>query len=162
MSREKNILESVKADMDFLGQCLDQIPEFQLVLDSPVIKTSEKLIMVKQSIGDQIHPLTLSFINLVFNNKRESYLGSILRYFMYLYNKEMGIRPAVLLSARSFDPLLREKILRTISQKLHIKIDLQEQTESQLIGGFIMRIEDYQIDASVASQLTKIKKELTH
>ena len=112
-------------------------------------------------MGENIHPVTLSFINLIFTNRRETYLESIIRYFMYLYNKEIGIKPAVLLSPAKLDPVLRDKIIHTISQKLNIKMELQEQTEPKLLGGFIMRIEDYQIDASIASQLAKIKKELT-
>jgi F-type H+-transporting ATPase subunit delta len=161
MSREKDILETVKTDMDFIGQCLNQIPEFKMVLDSPVIRTSEKSFLFKKSIGENIHPLTLSFINLVFTNRREIFLESIIRHFMYLYNKEIGIKPALLLSPAKLDPALRDKIIHTISQKLNIKMELQEQTEPELLGGFIMRIEDYQIDASIASQLKKIKKELT-
>jgi F-type H+-transporting ATPase subunit delta len=161
ISREQNILESVKNDMDFIGNCLSQISEFKLILDSPVITTSEKIALFKKSIGENLHPVTLSFINLVFTNRRETYLASILRYFMYLYNKELGIKPAVLISPAKIDPEVRNKIIRTISQKLNIKIELQEQTEPQILGGFIMRIDDYQIDASVASQLAKIKKELT-
>jgi F-type H+-transporting ATPase subunit delta len=161
MSREKDILETVKTDMDFIGLCLNQIPEFKMFLDSPVIRTSEKRILFKKSLGENIHPVTLSFINLIFTNKRETYLESIIRYFMHLYNKVMGIKPAVLLSPAKLDPALRDKIIRIISQKLNIKMELQEQTEPKLLGGFVMRIEDYQIDASIASQLEKIKKELT-
>jgi len=161
MSREKDILEAVKTDMDFIGQCVNQIPEFKMVLDSPVIRTSEKRTLFKKSIGENIHPVTLAFINLIFNNRRETNLESIIRYFMYLYNKEIGIKPAVLLTPARLNPALRDKIIRTISQKMNIKIELQEQTEPKLLGGFIMRIDDYQIDASVASQLAKIKKELT-
>jgi F-type H+-transporting ATPase subunit delta len=160
MSREKNILETVKTDMDLIGQCLNQIPELKMVLDSPVIRTSEKRTLFSKSIGENINPVTLSFINLVLTNRRELYLGSIIRYFMYLYNKEIGIKPALLLSPAKLDPALRDKITHTISQKLNLKMELQEQTEPQLLGGFIMRIEDIQIDASVASQLEKIKKEL--
>jgi F-type H+-transporting ATPase subunit delta len=147
--------------MDFIGQCLNQIPEFKLILDSPVIRTSEKRTIFKKSIGENIQPLTLSFINLIFTNRREIYLESILRYFMYLYNKEIGIKPALLLSPAKLDPALRNKIIHTISQKLNLKIELQEQTEPELLGGFVMRIDDYQIDASIASQLLKIKKGLT-
>ena len=161
MSREKNILEAVKTDMDFIGQCVNQIPEFKMVLDSPVIRTSEKRILFKKSIGENIHPLTLSFINMILTNRRETNLESIIRYFMYLYNKEIGVKPAVLLTPARLTPALRDKIIRTISQKMNIKIELQEQAEPKLLGGFIMRIDDYQIDASVASQLAKIKKELT-
>jgi F-type H+-transporting ATPase subunit delta len=80
---------------------------------------------------------------------------------MYLYNKEIGIKPALLLSPAKLDPALRNKIIHTISQKLNLKIELQEQTEPELLGGFVMRIDDYQIDASIASQLLKIKKGLT-
>jgi F-type H+-transporting ATPase subunit delta len=161
MSREKDILDIVKTDMDFIGLCLDEIPEFKIVLDSPVIRTSEKCLLFKKSIGENIHPLTLSFINLIFTNKRETYLRSIIRYFMYLHNKVVGIMPAVLLSPATLDPVVRDKIIHTISQKLNIKMELQEQTEPELLGGFVMRIEDFQIDASIASQLSKIKKELT-
>jgi F-type H+-transporting ATPase subunit delta len=161
MSREKDILETVKSDMDFIGQCLKQIPELKLVLDSPVINTSEKRTLFKMSLGENIHPLTLSFINLIFTNRRETYLEPIIHYFMYLYNKEIGIKPALLLSPVKFDPALRDKIVHILSQKLNIKMELQEQTEPALLGGFIMRIEDYQIDASISSQLSKIKKELT-
>lgn len=161
MSREMDILETVKTDMDFIGLCLNEIPEFKMVLDSPVIRTSEKRLMFKKSMGENIDPVTLSFINLIFTNKRETYLESIIRHFMYLHNKVVGIKPAVLLSAAKLDPVLREKIIHTISQKLKIKLELQEQTEPELLGGFVMRIEDFQIDASIASQLLKIKKELT-
>ena len=161
MSREKDILETVKTDMDFIGQCLNQIPEFKLVLDSPVIKTSEKRSLFKKSLGENIHPVTLSFINLIFTNRRETYLEPIIHYFMYLYNKEIGIKPALLLSPAKLDPALRDKIIHTLSQKLNIKMELQEQTKPELLGGFIMRLEDYQIDASISSQLSKIKKELT-
>jgi F-type H+-transporting ATPase subunit delta len=160
-SREKDILEAVKTDMDFIGQCLNQVPEFKMILDSPVIRTSEKRTLFKKSIGENIHPVTLSFIDLIFTNRRENCLGSIIRYFIYLYNKEIGIKPALLQSPVKLDPALRDKIIHTISQKLNIKMELQVETNPQLLGGFIMRIEDYQIDASIASQLVKIKKELT-
>jgi F-type H+-transporting ATPase subunit delta len=161
MSREKDILETVKTDMNFIGQCLNEIPELKLVLDSPVIKTSEKRSLFQKSLGENIHPVTLSFVNLIFTNRRETYLEPILHHFMYLYNKEIGIKPALLLSPTKLDPVLRDKIIHIVSQKLNIKMELQEQTEPDLLGGFIMRIDDYQIDASISSQLAKIKKELT-
>jgi F-type H+-transporting ATPase subunit delta len=161
LALEKDILEAVKTDMDFINLCIGQIPEFKMVLESPVIKTSEKLGLIKKSIEENIHPVTLSFINLVFTNRREHYLESIIRYFLYLYNKEMGINPAVLLSPAKLAPALRDKIIHTISQKLKINIALQEQAEPTLLGGFILRIEDYQIDASISSQLAKIRKGLT-
>ena len=160
-AREENVLDAVMTDMDFIGLCINQIPELKVLLDSPVIRTSEKKAILKKSLGDNVHPLSLSFFNLIFDNKREGYLESISRYSKYLYNREIGIKPAILLAPSKLDPALQEKIVRAISKKLDIKMELKEQTDETLIGGFILRIEDQQIDASVASQLARIRKELT-
>jgi len=159
---EDKILDVVKTNIDFINACIHEIPEFTLLLESPVIRTSEKQAIIKKTVGDQIHPLTLSFINLVFTNKREIYLGSIIRYFLYLFNKEMGIKNAVLITPSKLDESLRDKIVGVISKKLSIHIELLEQSDEKLLGGFILRIEDQQIDASVASQLSRIRKALTN
>jgi F-type H+-transporting ATPase subunit delta len=161
-AKEEKILDTVRSDFDFISNCIKQIPELKLLTDSPVIRTSEKKAIFNKSIGDNIHPLTLSFIGLILTNKREKYLESISRYFIYLYNKEMGISPSLLLTPKELDHALREKIIRMMSHILNIKIELSEQYDEKLIGGFILRIEDQQIDASVASQLAKIRKGLTN
>jgi F-type H+-transporting ATPase subunit delta len=43
-----------------------------------------------------------------------------------------------------------------------MKIELEEKVNPSIIGGFILRIEDQQIDASIQSQLRKIQRELVH
>lgn len=161
-AREENILDAVKTDFDMIYRCIDQIPELKLLLYSPIIKTSEKLTIIKNSMGNNVNRVTLSFLTLVFSNKREAYLASISRYIAYLYNKEMGIKPGILLTPTHLESSIKDKIINLISHKLNIKIELSEKTNKSLLGGFILRIEDQQIDASVASQLTKIRKGLTN
>jgi F-type H+-transporting ATPase subunit delta len=39
-------------------------------------------------------------------------------------------------------------------------VDLTERVNENLIGGFILRIDDRQLDASVATQLRKVREEL--
>ena len=161
-AREDNKLGEVKHDVEFIGQCIRQIPELKLLFEIPVVRTSEKKKIIEKIMGDQIDPLTLSFVNLVFTQKREVYLESMIRHFLYLFNKEMGIRSGVLHTPAKLDPAIRDNIINFIARKLKIQIELQEQTDEKLLGGFILRIEDHQIDASVASQLAKIRKELIH
>jgi len=161
-AREDNLLGEVKSDFEFIGQCISQIPELKLLFEIPVVRTSEKKNIMEKIIGSQINPLTLSFINLVFTQRREVFLESIIRHFLYLHNKEMGIRSGLLLTPAKLDPAIRENIINIIARKLKIQIELHEETDEKMLGGFILRIEDHQIDASVASQLAKIRKELIH
>jgi F-type H+-transporting ATPase subunit delta len=48
-----------------------------------------------------------------------------------------------------------------ISSSVKGKLEVEELVDKDLIGGFIVRMGDKQIDASVASQLTRMKQELT-
>ena len=41
------------------------------------------------------------------------------------------------------------------------KVELEEKIDTEIIGGFILRIDDNYIDASIRNKLRKIKKELT-
>ncbi len=161
-AREENKLGEVKRDAAFIGQCIREIPELRLLFEIPVLRTSEKKKIIEAIIGSQIDPLTLAFINLVFAQKREIFLESIIRHFLYLHNRAMGIRPAILVTPARLDPAVRENIISLIAKKLKIQIELQEQTDEKLLGGFVLRIEDQQIDASIASQLSRIRKTLVH
>ena len=75
-AREENKLGEIKGDAVFIGQCIHQIPELKLLFEIPVLRTSEKKKIIETMIGNQVDPLTLSFINLVFNHKRELFLES--------------------------------------------------------------------------------------
>jgi F-type H+-transporting ATPase subunit delta len=161
-AREEKILGLIKTDMDFIGSCIAQVPELKIIIESPVIKPSEKKSMMRNSIGENLQPLSVSFIDLIFTNKRETYLESICRHFLYLYNKEMGIKPAMLITPKKLDSSVREKIVSLISRKLNVKIELEERADEKLLGGFLLRIEDQQIDTSIASQLAKIRKEFSN
>jgi F-type H+-transporting ATPase subunit delta len=39
-------------------------------------------------------------------------------------------------------------------------VELQEAVDESIIGGFILRVDDQQLDASISSKLNRIKSEL--
>ena len=85
--------------MELLYQCIHEIPELQFVIQSPVIKVSEKIRLFEESFRTSFSPLTFSFINLVLERRREEYLAGISRYFLGLLKAEQGIQSAELVTA---------------------------------------------------------------
>jgi F-type H+-transporting ATPase subunit delta len=158
--KEENAFDVFKKDMELLYQCIKEIPELQYVIQSPVIKTSEKIMLFKESFRDSFDPLTFSFINLVLENRREEYLTGISRYFLDLLRTNYGIRSADLVTAIPLDDNLRQSVIQLIARKYKAKVELHEQVDNKIIGGFILRVGDQQIDASISSKLTRIKREL--
>jgi len=160
LSRDKDILEIVKDDMTFIMNTILTLPEFTLLLESPIIKSSEKQNIIHKIFGNKIHEITLSFLDIIIKNKREIYIKDICRRFLYLYKKHKGIKTAVLTTAVPVGTEIINNITKMIKTRLKTEVEMYENVNDELIGGFILRIEDLQYDASISSELKKIKKEL--
>jgi F-type H+-transporting ATPase subunit delta len=159
-AREANSFDVLKRDIELLYQCIQEIPELQFVIQSPVIKVREKIRLFEESFRNSFDPLTFSFINLVISRRREEFLAGISRYFLVLLKTEQGIQSAELVTAAPLDETIRQSILRFITRKFNKTIELHEKVEDKLIGGFVLRVGDHQIDASIASKLVRIKTAL--
>jgi F-type H+-transporting ATPase subunit delta len=158
--REDNSFESLRKDMELLHQCIREIPELQYVIQSPIIKTSEKIRIFEQALKSSISELTFSFIKLVLQNRREEYLDGISRYFLDLIKTEQGIQPASIVTAIPLSDALRKSVVNMISKKYDARAELHEQVDPNIIGGYVLRVGDQQIDASISNILSRIKREL--
>jgi F-type H+-transporting ATPase subunit delta len=162
LAKEANSFEAMKKDMELLYRCIQEITELQFVIQSPVIKVSEKIRLFEVSFRDTFSQLTFSFINLVLERRREEYLMGISRHFLTLLKTEQGIQSAELVTASPLDETLRKSILQYITRKFNTKVELQETVDDKLIGGFILRVGDRQLDASITSKLKRIQNELVN
>ncbi len=160
LAKERNIHEQVKFDMQLIINVISNVPEFDMLIHNPVISLSKKNEILTSIFQNHVTKSTLDLFNLIIRNKREMYLGSIARVYIDLFKKEKNIKSAKLITSQPVDDELRNAILKSITKKLDVKIEMGEETDEKIIGGFILRIEDQQINASVANHLNKIKKEL--
>jgi F-type H+-transporting ATPase subunit delta len=58
------------------------------------------------------------------------------------------------------DAKIKKQMTELISEVYSTKVELEEKIDPEIIGGFILRIDDNYIDASIRNKLRKIKKEL--
>ncbi len=158
--KDANSLDLLKKDIELLYQSIHEIPELQHIIESPVIKASEKINIFKKAFKDLFSPLTITFIILVLENRREEFLAGIARYFLSLLRTEQNIQSAEFITATAINKNIRKSVIRLISKKFKTDVDLHEYVDKSIIGGFILRVGDEQIDASIATKLNNIKKEL--
>jgi F-type H+-transporting ATPase subunit delta len=160
--KEDHALEVHQEEMVSLYQCIREIPELKMIIESPVIRASEKMKLFREAFGSSFSGTTMKFIDMVLEGRREEHLAGICRYFLDLIKKEKGIRSAELVTAFKADDKLKQSIIRLVSKRFGGQVELHEKTDTSLIGGFILRVGDQQIDASISSKLEKIKNELTN
>jgi F-type H+-transporting ATPase subunit delta len=156
---EQKLLDEVYRDMEVLTS-ICKLEEFQYMLVVPTLQPSQKIGMCAKIFEKQLSRISISMINLVIKNKRESYLPGIARYFRDLYRKEMGVRSASLVTAQTIDDKAMEGIRELIKKAYDSEVELTTSVDRDVIGGFVLTIEDMRYDASVASNLRKLKKQL--
>jgi len=156
---EKKILDNVYQDMIFISE-ICKIAETKEFLNSPIIVPSKKEAIFHKMLGDNVEKITLSTIDLIVKNGRESFIPAIARVFIHETKKFKGITESVLTTAVKVDDKVKKQITDLISDVFKTKVELKEIIDPEIVGGFILQVDDNLIDASIRNKLRKIKKEL--
>lgn len=155
---EQGALEAVHEDMLLFSKICHESRTFSMMLKSPVIRHEKKRDILEKIFRNRINPLTMAIIDIVTRKNREPLLAAIAEEFHQAYNEEKGIGQASVTTTVPMDNALRteiESIVRKLSDKKQVEV--AENVDPELIGGFILNVGDQQIDASVRSKLNALK-----
>ena len=157
---EQKKIDSVLGDMNFLHQLNNESHDFELLIASPIVK-GEKKIEIFEKVFDSFEEVSMSFVKLITKNGREAYLPAIAESFETQVKEYKGIVPVTITTATELDKATKEAIVQKIEAKVNGQLEVIEKIDESLIGGFIVRMGDTQIDASVLSQFNNLKQRLT-
>ncbi|MBR3065785.1 MAG: ATP synthase F1 subunit delta [Bacteroidales bacterium] len=118
-------------------------------------------VLSKDNVTECIEKLSETmqrFLALVIHNKRVDYLPAILHTYRVLYRQAKGITRAWLTTAAE-DRELADKLRVLMELQGYTKVDFKTEVNPDLIGGFILQVDDKRLDASIARQLRTIRKE---
>jgi len=155
---EQNQSDKVYQDILLIKHYYEASRELVLFLKSPIIKTDKKTEVLNNVFGKQLSATGMAFLTLVTKKKREGILPEICTSFIDAYNIHNGITSATIITAVKLDASSRKKVMDVLNSDAAGKTVLNEKTDAELIGGFILRVGDKQVDTSVARQLKNLKK----
>lgn len=159
LALEKGQLEPVNEDMRMVLETIRANRDLSILLRSPVVKTDKKLEILKAIFGGHIGVISTEFLNILTRKRREGELEGIAEAFVSQYKKHKQILTAVITSATGLDEKLRAQVMEVVKQSAGGKsIELVEKTDKALLGGFVLRIGDKQVDASVIRQIRNLER----
>jgi len=157
---EQNKLEAISNDMNAIIAANEETRDFQLFLSSPLIQ-AEKKVSIFNQLFDYFEELSLSFVSLITKNGRENILVEIAASFQDQVKAYKGIVPVTLVSSKKLDETTVNAILAKVKPAVKGEIELTEKIDEEILGGFVAKIGNTQVDASVANQLKNLKQRLT-
>ena len=157
---ERNELEPVHKDMQYLQSVSKSNSDFVALLRSPVISPEKKQAILEAVTKGQISELTASFNRLLIKKGREANLPEVAQAFIEQYNKHQQIYAVKLTTATPVSEEVKQEIIDKVKSQSDMRtIELTTEVNEDLIGGFVLQVGDQLVDASVAYDLNNIRKQ---
>ena len=157
---EQNALASIIADIDKLRELIEQSEEFTQLIYSPVLSPQFKSETFQALFADAMQPLTINFFKLLALKQRERSLIAIMDVFSAIVDEAAGRLVAKVTTAVPITSAQEERLIAQLSAYSGKQVRLETTTDAQIQGGFIVQLDDTVFDASVASQLQRLRQQL--
>lgn len=158
-SVEKHVVETVYAQTEVLLEILKKNPDFYLLLHSPMVSLSKK-IQITNSFLKDFTPVLVNLIVLVIKNGREKLLENIILVFQKNFRERFNIIKTFVESAKPLELTTKNSIKDYLSKTYNKSVELVFLINPDIIGGFILTIEDRLLDKSVKRELEQLRKKL--
>ena len=154
---EEKLYEEIRT----LEQSFHLHPELRSALENPILSVEDKFSLISTaSVGrGKLSQEFSRFISLVLKKRRENFLQYICIGFLELYRKTKRIGVGRLITAVPVNEDVRNRISQSASSMLHARMELQTEVDPTIEGGFIFDINDFRLDASIATQLRRVKQQ---
>lgn len=157
LAEEKGITEKVQGDMKLFESVCKENRQFELTMKSPVVKHFKKLEILKAIFADKVDPLTMSIFEIITHKNRERILPALASEFLNQYDDLKGILKAEITTVGELTADQRKSFVDMIAGATGKTVSLKEKTNADLIGGYILKVNDKQIDTSVRKKLNNLK-----
>lgn len=159
-SEHNKIIDGTAEDLSRMSKVYDLSREFRLMIASPVVAAAKKMSVFKQLFQSKVQASTLSFVELLLEKKRETYLSDIVEQFLALRDELYGIVNVDVSSAVEVLPAQEKLLSQRLEQYTKKKVRVRFSLDSTLKGGLVVRIGDTVLDASVKHQLELLREQL--
>lgn len=159
-AKDTDAIDRIESDLGLITYSLQTMPRLSEVLSHPLIPAAQKKKIVAEVFKNEIEPLTLHFVELLIDKRREELLEDTEQEFVKLANESRGVVPATATSAVPLTPEEKTQLRASLEASTGKKIELHTDEDPSLIGGVVVKIGDTIIDGSVSGYLAALKNRL--
>lgn len=115
---------------------------------------------VAEAVAKEIkaQPLSVKFLALLARKNRMAQLGAILDEFNKLRDREAGVVKGDLRTAVDLPAAEIEELAASLSKRVGKRVQLNQERDESLIGGFVANVDGKTFDSSLRTQLRNLKE----
>jgi F-type H+-transporting ATPase subunit delta len=161
IAKQEGLTEKIYSDLKYVRRTIEQSRELKTLTFSPVVQFWRKKKIYEELLTDKIQQLTMNFIILLTDKRRESLLPDICYQYEVQYNELNNILPVEIESAIELSDDIKNKITKKIEKNTNKKVISDFRINKSMKGGLLVKIQDWVYDASLKNQLEILFKKLS-
>ncbi|MFZ9846834.1 MAG: ATP synthase F1 subunit delta [Flavobacteriales bacterium] len=158
LSLEKGELEKVFADMKLIQSVCHDSREFTTLLQSPVVKADAKEKILKAIFADKVSAISINFLIVIAHKRREAIINDVATSFIDQYYAHKNVLRTVIRSVNGVGENVKKKVSEIVKKTYNSEVEIIEEHDAKLIGGFVLKVGDKQLDASIKTKLEKLRR----
>lgn len=159
-AQESNLEDILFRDFQFVNKVFST-PELICMARKPIVPLLKKKHIYKEIFLNKISDLALSSILFLTDKGRDYLIRSIIAEYQKLYYINKGFLPVEIFFAVEVSNEIKSRIISKIEENYGKKIVPQITINPNIIGGFILKIDDWVYDASLKNKINTLYEELT-
>lgn len=159
--RENGQGERVLGEAEALLKALHTVPDLARMVEAApdVVNAAEKKNLLQSALGSPLSPEMDRFFALLSRNGRMELVPDILRNFVTLYRRSIGVCRAHLTAVAPPSEHLLQSLKALVKGKTGADVIFDVDVDPSLVGGFVLDLDSYLLDASVKRQLEMIREQ---
>ena len=154
---DENKAVAVNEDMKNILVTLTNNKELRNFLSSPLVKEDQKRAGLRQVFKDA-GDVTMKTFDLLVDNKRTDILLDVATSFIVLFEDMNKREIATVTTAVAISADLEMKVLARAKELAGKEVTLEKIVDPSILGGFVLRVGDKEINASVNNKLGELKR----
>ena len=124
---------------------------------SPVLEVDAKKAALEKLFSDQLTPSFVNLLKLLADRQRIGVLDAVLERLLELYREQRNIALATVTSATALSDEQQAELCKKVQAVAGTdKLEINLKVDSDLIGGFVVKVGSKVIDASLAGQVRRL------
>jgi F-type H+-transporting ATPase subunit delta len=154
---EKKVEAKVYEDMKLFSSVCHENHQFFLLLKNPIVSHYHKLTILKQIFKGKVDASTMAIFEIITQKNREAILPLIAEDYLVQYELFKGIQKAYITTVTPLTAAQKAEFTQIIADKTGKKVEIIEKIDERIIGGYVLKVNDRQIDTSVKTRLNDLK-----
>jgi ATP synthase F1 delta subunit len=159
VAQERNELDEIRDELNQFVDALNDNRDLAVFFFSPYFSSEEKKDGVKRAI-EGAADVFINFLEALIERHRMPAIFRIRAHYEELWDEANKLLPVLVTTAVQLDESTVREIGERIGEQAGKKIELTSAVDPDILGGIVLRVGNFILDASIRNRLNQLRKQV--